>query len=416
MMKKGYTVDLSKIDKKDQQITFSIREKVHTWHSNNVATYQKFIRNFEKMSSTNIDFASKLFRLFADNMPKEAEEVWSYFFANTDDMQTPRLLDKYETVLDSCLEGDNCFSVDLSTGEVKMYQNSNPSNMGSGEVLFSKKMSDMFFDGIPKRARSYIVNMFAEGGTDEETLRIFVFTIMSVALISVPMLIENLISKRKQNYNLAYSVCYFMIFDQGLLKMQKKLVEIVSSANLGNDFQMMTDNLTRSFISSSVSHGYNSKAEWKELSLEEDEETADVIDSTLAKTKGRGGRKADFRTIEELCIGNKNAVTQLIEQFLEEEQETVSLAYLFYALKVSGHTSCRDYKAFHRALVQAYPWADIKGLTKPQARYSELLIHVDILLDDRKYKLYKEYNTDKWKKARKVIKKWLPLFTAIDQA
>ena len=56
-----------------------------------------------------------------------------------------------------------------------------------------------------------------------------------------------------------------------------------------------------------------------------------------------------------------------------------------------------------------------KGLTKPQARYSELLEHADFLLDDNKYKLYKEYNTIKWKKARKVIMKWLPQFSAIDQ-
>ena len=414
-MKKGYTIDLSKVGETKQQITFPIREKVHLWHSNNIAVYQKFIRNFEKMSITNIDFASKLFRLFADNMPKEAEEVWSCFFADNNDERTPSLLDQYETVLDSCLEGDNCFSVDMSSGEVKMYQNSNPSEMAPGAVLFSKKMSDLFFDGIPKRARSYIVNMFTDDGNDEETLRIFVYTIMSIALISVPKLIENLINKRKQNYNLAYSVSYFMIFDKGLLKMQKKLTEIISNANLEYDFQMMADDLTRSFVSSSVSHGYNSKAEWKELRQEEDEETAEVIDSTLAKTKGKGGRKADFRTLEELCIGNKKAVTQLIEQFLEEEQETVSLAYLFYSLIVSGHISCRDYEAFHRSLVEAYPLADIKGLTKPQARYSELLVHANILLDDTKYKLYKEYNTIKWKKARKVIKKWLPLFTAIGQ-
>ena len=302
-MKKGYTIDLSKVGEAKQQITFPIREKVHLWHSNNVAVYQKFIRNFEKMSSTNIDFASKLFRLFADNMPKEAEEVWSYFFADNNDERTPSLLDQYETVLDSCLEGDNCFSVDMSSGEVKMYQNSNPSDMAPGEVLFSKKMSDLFFDGIPKRARSYIVNMFTDDGNDEETLRIFVYTIMSIALISVPKLIENLINKRKQNYNLAYSVSYFMIFDKGLLKMQKKMVEIISNYNLEYDFQMMTDNLTRSFVSTSISRGYNSKADWKEQSLEEDEETAEIIDVTLAKTKGLGGRTRDrLISILVLCI------------------------------------------------------------------------------------------------------------------
>ena len=76
--------------------------------------------------------------------------------------------------------------------------------------------------------------------------------------------------------------------------MQKKLMEIVSSTNIGYDYQMMADNLTRSLVSSSVSHGYNSKEEWKELSKEEDGETAEIIDGILARTKGKGGRKADF--------------------------------------------------------------------------------------------------------------------------
>ena len=414
MNNKGYIIDLSNVDNANQQITFSIREKVHTWYSNNVTVYQKFLRNFKKMSGTNIFFASKLYRLFADNMPKEAEEVWNYFFKDGGDKQTPSLLDKYDTVLDSCLEGDNCFSVDMSSGDVKQYQTI-PSNMAQGEVLFSKKMSDLFFDSIPQRAKIYFVNMFSEDGIDEEDLRFVVYTLLSASLISVPKLIENLIYKRKQSYNLAYSVSYFMIFDKGLLKMLKKLTEIVSSTNIGYDYQMMADNLTRSLVSSSISHGYNSKEEWKELSKEEDGETAEIIDGILARTKGKGGRKADFRTIDELCVGNKEAVIQLIEQFLEEEKETVALAYLFYVLKTSGHISCRDYKAFHRSLVQAYPLAGIKGLTKPQARYSELLEHADFLLDDNKYKLYKEYNTIKWKKARKVIMKWLPQFSAIDQ-
>ena len=108
MNKKGYTIDLSKIDNSNQQITFSIREKVHSWYSNNVTVYRKFLRNFEKMSGTNVDFASKLYRLFADNMPKEAEEVWSFFFTDDGDKHIPSLLDKYDTVLESCLDGDNC--------------------------------------------------------------------------------------------------------------------------------------------------------------------------------------------------------------------------------------------------------------------------------------------------------------------
>lgn len=52
MNNKGYIIDLSNVDNANQQITFSIREKVHTWYSNNVTVYQKFLRNFKKISST----------------------------------------------------------------------------------------------------------------------------------------------------------------------------------------------------------------------------------------------------------------------------------------------------------------------------------------------------------------------------
>lgn len=114
-----------------------------------------------------------------------------------------------------------------------------------------------------------------------------------------------------------------------------------------------------------------------------------------------------------MCIGEKSQLMRLIRKFFDEEKETVSLAYLFYALKETGHISVRDYKAFHRAITLAFPDKNIKGVTKPQARYSEVQEIADTLLADD-YLKYRDYNCTKWKNAHKVINRWLSIFRSVN--
>ena len=104
---------------------------------------------------------------------------------------------------------------------------------------------------------------------------------------------------------------------------------------------------------------------------------------------------------------------QLIQQYLDEEKGTVSLAYLFYVLKETDHVSVRDYKAFHRAITLAFPDRNIKGVTKPQARYSEVQEIANTLLADD-YLKYRDYNCTKWKNAHKVINRWLSIFNSVN--
>ena len=393
----------------DNKINFSIREKVNAWHVQNPDVYKKFIRNFEKMSSTNIDFATKIVKLIADNIPDEFEELWQ-FIINSDENASCSLLETYGGMFDRCLSEGKCFSVIIASGEVKEYDNVKNLLLQQGEVLFSKQIFDSIFDKLPRKAKG--IFGYETEGSNSGDMKDGVFAIFSAALIAVPGLIQNLISKRKQNYNLAYSLSYFMIFDHGLLKMQKKLSSLMIAQNWDFQSQMMGDMLIRGLVDSSVSYGYNTKLEWTEQSKEEDEETAETINATLAKVKGSGGRHADFGSIEELCIGDKDKLMQLICKFLDEETETVSLAYLFYAMKMTGHISIKDYKAFHRAIKLALPDRAIKGLNKPQERYAELQGN-SIALDAKKALEFKEYRTYKWKKARKIVNRWLPLFAQV---
>ena len=394
----------------NNKINLPIREKVNAWHVQNPDTYRKFIRNFNKISETNMDFFRKLVMLISENIPEEIEELWQFSITGEDESHCS-LLETYGEMLDRCVLENHSFSVNIASGEVQEHDNTTNLQLQQGEVLFSKQISNSIFRKMPRK----IKGMFGFDGTNSESEDLMngVFCILFAALIAVPKFIQNLISKRKQNYNFAYSLCYFMIFDHGLMKVQKKLSTLMVIQNWDMQSQMMGDLLTKGFVNTSVSHGYDTKADWVSLSKEEDEESSEVITATLSKVKGSGGRHADFGSIEEMLIGDKKQLIQLISQFLEEETKTVFLAYLFYVLKETRHISVRDYKAFHRAIKMAFPDKGIKGVTKPQARYSEVLeIDKDLLADD--YLKYEDYRSIKWKNAHKVINRWLSIFRSVN--
>lgn len=394
----------------DNKINLSIREKVSAWHVQNTNTYKKFIRNFERMSDTNMDFFRKLLMVVSENIPDEIEELWQCVTSGNDNASCS-IFDTYGDMLDRCAFEKHCFSVNIASGEVKEYEDVKDLQLQKGEVLFSKQISDSFFKKLPRKFKS----MFSsdDNNNESENVLMCAFGILAAALIAVPKFIQNLVSKQKQHYHLAYALCYFMIFDHGLMKVQKKLSTLMVIQNWDIQSQMMGDMLTRGLVNSSVSHGYDTKADWIAQSEETDDDTAEAINATLAKVRGSGGRRADFGSIEDMCIGDKSELIQLIRKFLDEETETVSLAYLFYVMKVTGHISARDYKAFHRAIMMAFPYKDIKGVTKPQARYSEI-IKVDRTLLSEDYLQYDDYNSIKWKHAHKVINRWLPIFRSVD--
>lgn len=393
----------------DNKINLSIREKVSAWHVQNLATYKKFIRNFERMSGTDVDFFRKLMLVVAENIPEEMEELWQCMTSDDNDASCS-IFDTYGDMLERCASEGHCFSVNIASGEVREYENMTNLQLEKGEVLFSKEISDSVFKKLPRKVKG----VFGYDGTNPESdeMMLAAFGILAAGLITVPKFIQNLVSKRKQHYHLAYALSYFMIFDHGLMKVQKKLSSLMIIQNWDFQSQMMGDMLTKGLVNTSVSHGYDTKADWAAQSKEEDEDTAETINATLAKVKGTGGRRADFGSIEEMCIGNNSQLMTLIRQFLDEETETVSLAYLFYVMKVTDHISVRDYKAFHRAIKQAFPDKDIKGVTKPQERYAELCGN-RIALNEKKALEYREYRTIKWKTARKIVNRWLPLFSQV---
>lgn len=394
----------------ENKINLSIREKVSAWHVQNTNTYKKFIRNFEKTSNSNMDFFRKLVLVVSENIPEEIEELWQCLI-NRDEDASCSIFETYGDMFDRCANESHCFSVDISSGEVREYEDVENLQLQKGEVLFSKQISDSVFKKMPRKIKSLFG--LDDTNTESEDVIMGAFVILAAALIAVPKFIQNLVSKQKQHYQLAYALSYFLIFDHGLMKVQKKLSTLMITQNWDLQSQMMSDLLSRDLVNISVSHGYDTKADWVAQSKEEDEETAESINATLAKVKGSGGRRADFGSIEDMCMGDKKQLMQLIQQYLDEEKGTVSLAYLFYVLKETDHISVRDYKAFHRAITLAFPDKNIKGVTKPQARYSEVLEIANTLLADD-YLKYRDYNCTKWKNAHKVINRWLSIFNSVN--
>lgn len=401
-------IDVEKLETTERKITLSIREKVSSWHINNQDIYRKFRRNFDRMSPTNHKFAERLVRVVSENVPKEIEELWKSFISR-DPEKLCHLLESYGELLEECINEKKTFCVNIASGIVKQFDEGENVHLELGDVPFSVTIYESFYDKMPRKVKSLFV---ADENADEslEETKLIAFCIMSIILIAIPNFIQNLIATRQKNYNLSYSLCYFLIFDHGLMLMQKKLTSMMTAQNWPMQYQVMVEIMTKSMIGTSVSVGYDTKADWTEQSKHEDEETADVINSALSKVKGRGGRRTKFGSVEELCVGDSKRMIALIIQFLDEEKETVSLAYLFYAMVHTGGIATRDYKAFHRAMKESFPDRNIKGVDKPQARYSELESASEVAFNEKEAMQFAEYRTVKWRRARRIVNKWLPLF------
>ncbi len=401
--------------KKDGKINQSIREKVNAWYVQNEQEYSQFKQDFDKMSINNLDFTLKIFNIIQDYLPKEIVNCYKWlFYPDTENIPKPKLLREYGDLFETCVNGDKFFTINLITGEVKSHSSNCSYSLTNEELEFSKQKSDSIFDNMPILIKNYIGGMFENNGADIEDIKNLLFFLMSVSILCIPKLINNLIHYRCDDCSYAYSICYFLIFDQGLLKIQKKLTEILSdiTGDLAFSYQIIMNILTKSIVITSVKNNYNSKSEWINHTFALVEDFADIINTSLFKIKGTGGRKADFRPLQEMYIGDREEIIRLVDLFLEKETETVSLAYLFYVLRATNHISCHEYAPFHRSLKQAYPYRDIKGLNRPQERYLELKSCATTLLKDD-FQKYEDYNKITWKKAHKIILEWLPLFKAV---
>jgi hypothetical protein len=122
----------------------------------------------------------------------------------------------------------------------------------------------------------------------------------------------------------------------------------------------------------------------------------------LHKAKGKRGKKKSIRTLDEILIGGVAILKKRTCQFLDENTDSICLAYLLCALiRARKIEASIPYMTFHRALEQFT--GQHTGHDIPQKRYGEL----------KMFTLNSSPYGDSYKRAKRIIDKWTQIFIEV---
>lgn len=421
----------------------SPQQILKSWHQQHLSVYNKFLAEFNAMAKGDMSFMAKLFGLFLNHQSKEMVEVWEYMddFVQNDFIapkRIPAIVEKYDTMVDECLDGNILICLNLSSCEAVALNPSDSYTPKADEFVIDVKWLDALFAHLPKTVRVYFNGLIdgmikkydaSVGMTKEEMeascrelVKLVAETYMVYCLLMVPKFLRSLLAQKDVEKDLIYSLYYFMIFDHGFIKMTSAAISNIDAANPNMEEQTLSDIAIKNLVQESILDGFEKKTEWKAIVKKEDEETGDLINSVLSHVRSTGGKSKDLRTIEELLTQNTSTVLENIQNFINENQEIATLGCLFYLLQENNVLKPCDFKTFCNSLF-AYMNMPIKDISKAREKYKKIMDCEDALSESwarqymtnklqRKHEVNwdKGYFSEEWKSIRKIVNKWLPIF------
>lgn len=229
---------------------------------------------------------------------------------------------------------------------------------------------------------------------------------------------ELYISQSRYDINFAYNfynlvasgddpaiyVYYYFALDHGYLKVARMLPKLLLSEENPCLHLTLFKDLVSGLVFLSTSLGSEDKKSWNnfaETIAEENEELWKEIISTLRYViENKGQKKIESVSLHDMLIGNKDELLQGIEQFLNENKEAISLAYLLLALERTEHIDCPSFRVFCKAVSMHFR-KEI-SLRKGLDRYNEIKSMPGILKDPDK---------KTWKTAKNTIDTWVEIFS-----
>lgn len=421
----------------------SPQQILKSWHQQHLSVYNKFLAEFNAMAKGDMSFMAKLFGLFLYHQSKEMVEVWEYMddFVQNDfkePKRIPAIVEKYDIMVDECLDGTILICVNLSSCEAVALSPSDSYTPKADEFVIDVKWLEALFAHLPKTVRAYfnglIDGMMKEydasvGMTKEEMeasyrelVKLVAETYMVYCLLMVPKFLKSLLAQKDVEKDLIYSLYYFMIFDHGFIKMTSAAISNIDAANPNMEEQTLSDIAIRELVQHSILDGFEKKTDWKAIVKKEDEETGNLINSVLSHVRSTGGKSKDLRTIEELLTKHTPTVLENIQNFINENQEIAALGCLFYLLQENKVLKPCDFKTFCNSLF-AYMNMPVKDISKARKKYKKIMDCEDALSESwaRQYVTNKSqrkhgvnwdkgYFSEEWKSIRKIVSKWLPIF------
>lgn len=291
-----------------------------------------------------------------------------------------------------------------------------PSEEECQPIPFALKPITEFRDEIwvqlPLSVKAYIADFAKnniEGYTKNNSTKIckeLVTDCLSVLLSASELAIGFLSNLREQvieNKNpLIYCMYYFLVFDYGLTRIMQILDKIATTENIDQEDLLMIRTCISYIVPNSMELGKETKQSWENTSENCDSELGKEIAFALRSSKGNRGIKKSILAIDELLIGNKDALKISIRQFLIKHPEPIALAYLLRALINANKINANlKYTSFHRAIEQ---FSGKKyGIDVPQKRFGELKV----------FALSHPQKGKSFSRAKKIVDEWTTIFRNI---
>lgn len=387
---------------------------VREWKSHHQQTYSDFKRQVAAIGSGDLSLMERTIGLLDDCMPQNARNFYAYIFKyimNPDSVADDQTaFSDYDQLAAECIFHHALISMNFATGRIEQTDSKNQdctiirTDDFEQSVLampLSMKciLNDLCTNLIADRLHGQLT---AKEQDALQSISLLVAkTVYVYSLLFVPEYLDRLFKRTiTDGDELAYCIYFFVTFDHGLSQM----ADLFSRQMVGSHSSSFTSEMfrlcIRSFIGHSLTNRYETKESWEALANKtSNDDLWKEIHLALRDSHTHGGQQKDSRTLDELLIGDTEAVKSRILDYLRENPQASRLAYLLYALRQTGKIQPCSYITFHRALQSLSP-KPLGGPDVPQRRYHELLADPKLLGSKGK----------KWQQAKAIIDRWTVLF------
>ena len=194
---------------------------------------------------------------------------------------------------------------------------------------------------------------------------------------------------------------YYIVFDEGLQKIINQVSSVWMTDERRHDMAGYFGAMVPTFVKTSAAVGVTDKSTWNKYAEENDDDNIykEVIGSLRHVKDNRGTRK-DFTALTDMLVNDdKGEVLLGIESFLNENEETIALAYLLHSLERAGRIKCKSFDLFRQA-VNSHFGKSIP-YRKAQERYSEIKNEPCCLNNKERKAMVK---------AKQIIEEWTEVF------
>lgn len=189
-------------------------------------------------------------------------------------------------------------------------------------------------------------------------------------------ILENIKQSMTLGQGQTFYMYHWMLNENGDTELSRLLSEKLNKQVFGEYAIPVTQIMFSNVVRVSIEQNITPKTNWKkELPNYHDTDIRNAIKGTLARIPSANhGRNIENYDLGELLIGNKQALLELIEDWVSHRKSDTELGCVLYALMKADciSKSCK-YTPFHRALQAEFPDANIGEADCPRDLFGILL-------------------------------------------